>query len=355
MSTFRILGLMSGTSMDGLDIADVVFSKTPKNAWKFDLVNFKTFEYTESLRSRLSKSLELTTLEVVHLNNQMGSFFAQNVNRFIEEFKIPKNEIDAISSHGHTVFHQPEKNLTFQIANGAVIASETGINTISDFRIMDVSKGGNGAPLVPLGDFQLFGDLADSFLNLGGFSNISYRNKNKIMALDICPVNVVLNHLANLNGKIFDKNGELGRKHSIDQNIFVQLNQIPFYSKTGPKSLGIEWVNQEVFPILKNKVENITTFYEHIAFQIAQVLKERKLRSVFLSGGGAKNSFLVERIKFHYPGQVIIPRHEIVDYKEAIIFAFLGLLRLTKKINTLCSVTGAKSDSISGVIHIANA
>lgn len=355
MSTFRILGLMSGTSMDGLDIADVVFTETPKNAWKFDLVNFKTFEYTESLRSLLSKSLEITALEFVYLNNQMGSFFAQNVNRFIEEFKIPRNEIDAISSHGHTIFHQPDKNLTFQIANGAVIASKTGINTISDFRIMDVSKGGNGAPLVPLGDFRLFGDLADSFLNLGGFSNISYRTKNKILALDICPVNVVLNHLANLSGKIFDKNGELGRKYSIDQNIFVQLNQIPFYSKTGPKSLGIEWVNQEVFPILNNKVEYISTFYEHIAFQIAQVLKERKIRSVFLSGGGAKNSFLVERIKFHYPGQVIIPRHEIVDYKEAIIFAFLGLLRLNNKINTLCSVTGAKSDSVSGVIHIANA
>lgn len=355
MSTFRILGLMSGTSMDGLDIADVVFSKTSKESWKFELVNYKTFEYTDSLRSRLSKSLELTAIELAHLNNQMGSVFGQYVNRFIEEFKIPINEIDAISSHGHTIFHQPENNLTFQIANGAVIASETGIHTISDFRSIDVSKGGNGAPLVPLGDFQLFGDLADSFLNLGGFSNISYRNKKKILALDICPVNVVLNHLATLSGKNFDKNGDLGRKYDINQNIFDQLNQIPFYSKTGPKSLGIEWVNQEVFPILNNKVEYISTFYEHIAFQIAQVLKERKIRSVFISGGGAKNSFLVERIKLHYPGQVIIPRYEIVDYKEAIIFAFLGLLRLKNKINTLCSVTGANSDSISGVIHIPNA
>jgi len=227
---------------------------------------------------------------------------------------------------------------------------------VCDFRTLDVALGGNGAPLVPVGDAFLFSDYADSFLNLGGFSNISFQRKDKWSAFDICPVNLIFNFFANKNGLDFDKDGDLGKIGSLDDALFHQLNDLSFYHSSGPKSLGVEWLQNYFLPIVedaKNEVDAICTIYHHVAFQISKVLIKNKLDSVFVTGGGAKNLFLIELIQKYFNGKVIIPDEVTVDFKEAIVFAFLGVLRLREEINIFASVTGASKDNMGGCIHIS--
>lgn len=351
MSSFRILGLMSGTSLDGLDVADLLLTKDDAQNWQYEILHAKTLNYPPTLLKRLSNAVNESALEITQLSHDLGLFFGRMVNEFLNENGIEKAKIDAISSHGHTVFHQPKNGITLQIGNGPELAIATGIKTVCDFRVRDVLLGGNGAPLVPVGDQLLFSSEADSFLNLGGFSNISFSKNDAICAFDICPVNIVLNKLSEQVGKSYDENGLLGREGTIDAVMLDNLNRLSFYQQSYPKSLGVEWVRDFIEPIIKNDVKAITTYYEHIAIQISNVLNVNGLNSVFITGGGAKNRYLIERIKQYYSGKIIIPNDLMVDFKEAVIFALLGALRLSNEINVWGAVTGAKKDSISGVIH----
>lgn len=360
MESFRVLGLMSGTSLDGLDIVDVVFScskdslSNEEDKWDFKINNATTLPYPNALRKKLKKSTSLPTDQLLELDQQLGCFFGESVNVFLSENQLSKAAFDFVASHGHTVFHQPEKGFTLQIANGPEGAVVSNIPWVCDFRSMDVAKGGQGAPLVPIGDSALFSHKADSFLNIGGFCNISFNVADKWEAFDIAPANLILNKLANEAGLEYDKGGELGKNGAVDSTLLNALNELPFYTQNGAKSLGTEWLEDSFYPILDNTFNNIDTLrtcYEHLAIQITKSLHKHKLKSVFISGGGAHNSFLIELIKSKYKGEIIIPETLTIDFKEALIFAYLGLLRVLNKTNVSASVTGADRDSCAGIIH----
>jgi anhydro-N-acetylmuramic acid kinase len=352
MKSFRIIGLMSGTSIDGLDLADVEFSQSENGTWSFKLMCSETIDYTEEFRKRLRKAPFMTGENLGLLSVELGLFYGQEVLKFIDKHKISKDLITAIASHGQTIFHQPDKGFTLQIGNGPELTTVTGIKSIVDFRTKDVALGGNGAPLVPVADDYLFSNLADSFLNIGGFANISFKKKDWL-SFDICPANIVLNEIMQHFNKSFDFNGDIGRSAKINPTLTEELNNLNYYFQEGPKSLGSEWVEREVLTILENEDDEsikLGTFYSHIAYQISKSLEKNQLKSVFITGGGAKNSFLIDLIKRQYRGEVIIPEKDIIDFKEAIAFAFLGVLRLNNSDNVYSSVTGARDNSCSGVI-----
>lgn len=352
MKRFRIIGLMSGTSLDGLDLADVEFFQSGNGAWDFELIHSETVDYTDSFKEKLSKATLLSGEQLSRLSVELGRYYGHEVLKFFQKYNIDKNQITAIASHGQTIFHQPERGFTLQIGNGPELTAITGIQSVVDFRTKDVSLGGNGAPLVPVADDYLFSHLAESFLNIGGFANISFK-KSDWFSFDICPANIVLNDIMKYFNKPYDDNGDIGRKSEINQDLFEKLNNIDYYNQVGPKSLGWEWVEKMISPILnteQDKFVQLGTYYQHIAFQISKSLENHNLKSVLITGGGAFNSFLIESIKKQYSGEVKIPSKEIIAFKEAIAFAFLGLLRMNNEINVYASVTGAKKNSCSGVI-----
>jgi anhydro-N-acetylmuramic acid kinase len=302
----------------------------------------------------LSNSPTLSGVKLIELHTKYGRFLGTETKRFINKTGFYP---DLIASHGHTVFHQPELGFTFQIGNGADIAGITGITTISDFRTGDVALGGEGAPLVPVGDKLLFSEY-DYCLNLGGFANISFEENNRRIAFDICPVNFVLNHFAEKQGLQFDKNGELGKKGKVEIKLLEKLNHIDFYQKKPPKSLGREWVEQAFMQVVNSfnipDNDKLRTVYEHIAQQIAGTIsgedREKDGTKMLVTGGGAFNTFLIERLKSLLKIEIVIPSNEIVNFKEALIFAFLGILKYRGENNCLASVTGAKQDHSSGIV-----
>ena len=342
---YNVIGVMSGTSLDGLDIAHCEFWQENNN-WKFNIVDAKTFKYNKNWLQKLSNAHNLSSKDLIELNNIYGNFIGEKVIEFSN-----KRHIDFIASHGHTIFHNPEKGFTYQIGNGANIAATTKIKTIADFRTLDVSLGGQGAPLVPIGDKLLFSNY-DYCINLGGFANISFCKNDTRTAYDICPVNIIANSLVLPLGLEFDKDGELGRTGSINNELLYKLNSLEFYSKKHPKSLGREWVEKNISPLLiENKIsinDALRTLYEHVAFQISDNLK---YGNVLVTGGGTKNKYLISLIKQKSKlVNFIIPDVQLIDFKEALIFAFLGVLKNNKQINTLSSVTGASIDSSGGAI-----
>lgn len=354
--SYRILGLMSGTSLDGLDISDVRYSKHA-NQWNFEILNTKTVEYPQDLLIDLQNSTHLGALQLALLDKRLGSFFASQVNEFCHEFNIQKEVITAIASHGQTVFHQPEKGITLQIGCGTTIAHETGIQVINDFRKKDVAAGGQGAPLVPIGDLLLFGAQADSYLNIGGFANLSFKKEGTVKAFDICPTNILINLLMRKLGHSYDAFGKIASSYPIHQALLDELNSIDTYQYSQPISLGTEWLDKHVLPLIEDyscSIENkISTVTEHAAIQISKRLNDNELKNVFITGGGAKNTHLINRISSLFNGKIIIPDEKLIDFKEAIIFGFLGVLFLENKPNCLSSVTGAKKDVIGGVLHKA--
>lgn len=357
MKSCQLIGLMSGTSLDGLDVVNVHFSADHKGEIKFDLLGFQTYKFPEKLIQKIKSAMDLSGLKFMFLDNEIGDFYGDCVNDFILKFRFDKSKIMAIASHGQTIFHQPDKGLTVQIGNGTNLAVKTGLKVVNNFRTKDVALGGQGAPLVPVGDFALFHSQAESFLNIGGISNISFQKNNKISAFDICPGNLPLNKLANSRGLDYDKNGDLAKKGELNFFLLDLLNELDFYKEKAPKSLGVEWLENHFYPLIKfdKDIENnLRTVLEHEAIQIANVLNTNNLKSVFISGGGALNKFLVDRIAHYFEGKVIIPPKEIIEFKEAIIFAFLGFLYFENKVNSLCSVTGASRDSVGGVLHLPN-
>lgn len=353
MKTFEVIGLMSGTSLDGLDIACVKFNND--GAWHFDPVFCTSVSYSKTWRQNLSHAIYLNGLELKKLDLTYANFIGQEVRAFMKAHNLTP---DLIVSHGHTVFHQPDIGLTLQIGDGYKIHQATGIKTIADLRSMDLSLGGQGAPLVPLGDQLLFGDF-DYCLNLGGFSNISFQLHGQVIAFDICPVNTVLNHLSAQLGKAYDKNGVMAKSGKMIPDLLEKLNKLPYYNTKPPKSLGIEWVNSNMTNLLAegHPKDLLHTYCHHIADQIAAACSSVKsvkpnLPRLLATGGGAKNSFLMELIQEKLNGniKVVVPDSVIIDFKEAIVFAFLGLLKELGQINCLKSVTGARKDSSGGLV-----
>lgn len=354
MVELEILGLMSGTSLDGLDIAHVKFTFF-EGEMKFKLLNFKTFNYSEDFQTEIRNAVCLSALELIKLDKKIGKEFATCVNSFINENQLDPSKIHAIASHGQTIYHQPENGFTVQIGCGATIAYHTRISVVNDFRTMDVVAGGQGAPLVPKGDFDLFKVQADAFLNLGGFANISLKKENQIIAFDICPANLPLNEIVHKMGLTFDKDGLLARIGNINSKLFNELNELHFYSQNAPKSLGTEWLSTQFYPKLEkytlSENDQLATIVEHNAFQISKIVEQFGCKKVFVTGGGTKNVFLMERISKHTAAEVIIPEEEISDFKEAIIFAYLGALFLMDQPNCVSSVTGAEKSVIGGCMH----
>lgn len=348
---YDVIGLMSGTSLDGLDLCYCELNCTA-DRWTFDIKVAKTVPYTDTLRERLQGAPAITGIELAMLHSAFGRYCGEEVNRFCDEEKIRPG---LIASHGHTVFHRPDQGYTLQIGCGATIAAITGITTACDFRTGDVALGGQGAPLVPIGDRLLFGDY-DYCLNIGGFSNISFEQQGRRIAYDLCPSNIVLNELAGREGQAMDKDGRLAAGGQCVPDLLERLNTLPFYQASHPKSLGREWVDASITPLLQQFVSHPTedllnTFTEHIAWQIARTLPNDPALRMLVSGGGALNTFLINRIRHYCRLQVVVAEPLVLHYKEALIFALLGVLRLRHQTNCLASVTGASTDHCSGYLY----
>lgn len=346
--SFFAIGLMSGTSLDGLDICYSKFTKNNPN-WTFEILKCETIPYSYNWENDLKRAIYLSSEKLLELNSEYGFYLGEETQKFIVKNKI--TELDLIASHGHTVFHQPKNKFTLQIGDGRAIKIKTNKTVVYDFRSQDVLLGGNGAPLVPIGDELLFSEF-DACLNLGGFSNISLKRAGKRVAFDICPVNIILNDLALKLGKKYDENGDFAKSGIIDYELLNELNQLKFYQEKAPKSLGIEWINEQVLPLIKNqKTEDLlATFTEHSAVQIAKIFDEFEIKNVLITGGGTYNSYLIEKIKAKTKTEINIPSKEIIEYKEALVFAFMGVLRSLDLNNVLSSATGSLTDHSSGLI-----
>ena len=338
---------MSGTSLDGLDICYAKFWKENTN-WKFEICSAETYPYNDEWRNKLENAFCSTAESLAQLHSEFGFYLGKQVKQFIKTNSIEK--IDLIASHGHTVFHNPKSKYTTQIGDGRAIKICTELPTIYDFRTQDVLLGGNGAPLVPIGDELLFSEY-DACLNLGGFSNISFKKENKRIAFDICPVNIVLNELSKQLGQEYDEDGLLAKKGTVYSTVLQDLNELPFYHNLPPKSLGKEWVEKYIKPILSEleTSEALATFTEHCAIQIATIFNQNRLKTILCTGGGTYNSFLIERIKHHSTSEIIIPDSDIINFKEALIFAFMGVLNKVSENNILSSATGSLQDHKSGI------
>lgn len=356
MDTYYALGLMSGTSLDGLDIAHCRLTYKNEN-WIYDILNSTTIEYDGYWIDSLRGAESLPAQALIALDHDFGKFLGEQSNTFIRHNNL---KVDFIASHGHTVFHQPSQHISLQIGNGAYLAAYSMLPVICDFRTTDIALGGQGAPLVPIGDELLFSDY-DFCLNLGGISNVSFNQSGKRIAFDVGACNMLLNTLANEAGLSYDNKGNLARSGSINEKLLQELNAPTYFSDPYPKSLGKEWVLEHSLKSLSNNSslpleDRLHTTCHHIAYQIKQalpLLSDKKHR-ILTTGGGAFNSFLMELLQY-YLGEafsVEIPEPEIISFKEALVFAFLGTLRWRGEHNSLGSVTGACRNSIGGAIYL---
>jgi len=348
---YNIIGLMSGTSLDGLDIAFCRFEKKGIN-WNYSIIQAETVEYSAEWKRRLHSLNKSTASDFVQVDIEYGQFIGRTVKNFIGRFTLKP---DFISSHGHTIFHHPSKGINCQIGRGSVIAAETGFPVICDFRSTDMALGGQGAPLVPLGDRILFHEYGFC-LNLGGFANISFEKENQRIAFDICPVNTVLNMLARQMGKDYDEGGKSAASGTTDESLLMKMNALPYYHLEPPKSLGKEWLEEFFLPALEQSgiaiQDQLRTVCEHISIQTGRVISDPLQGTLLITGGGAFNTFLVDLIRKTSPVNVVLPDPLTINFKEALIFAFLGLMRWLEEINCLKSVTGAISDSSGGAIYL---
>ncbi|WP_396170978.1 anhydro-N-acetylmuramic acid kinase [Flavobacterium sp.] len=348
---YKVIGVMSGTSLDGIDLAAVEFSVLD-HKWSFKILEKETISYTEDWVNQLKEAVAFSEEKLTQLNENYTLLLGGIIKDFINKFHL--EDIDAVCSHGHTILHQPQNGFTLQIGNLPNIAKIVGRKVVCDFRVQDVQLGGQGAPLVPIGDRILFSEY-DYCLNLGGFSNVSFEEKNNRIAFDISPVNTVLNFYANKLGLDYDNKGEISRSGNLNSDLLNELNALEYYSKPFPKSLGFEFVKEIVLPLIEKYSiaieDKMHTFTEHIALQTAKALPSKNGK-LLVTGGGAYNTFLMERMQFHLPTmKIIIPDAEILEFKEALIFALLGVLKLRNEINVLASVTGSKQDHSTGIIY----
>ena len=343
---------MSGTSLDGLDICCCQFTRQKDDNWSYEILAAQAVPYNDSWRSLLRNSIEQKDEDaLLLLSKDFGAFMAREVDYFMGKNYL--TDIDFVVSHGHTVHHRPEEGITVQIGEGAEMAVDLGLMVINDFRVLDVELGGQGAPLVPMVDKLLFSEY-DGCLNLGGIANISFDREGLRLAFDICPANLPLNKLVSENlGELYDKDGSYAASGTVISPLLEQLNQLHFYQTNGPKSLGVEWLEDQFYPLLRkeNDWKNILrTIVEHETDQIARICNQNELKRVLVTGGGAFNTFFMERLRSKSHSEFVVPEAELVEFKEALAFAFLGVLRSRNEVNTLASVTGAREDSCGGKI-----
>jgi len=410
---YKVIGLMSGSSLDGLDIAYVHLQeragsgKQAAKSWDFELIHTTCYPYTESWKQRLAAAPSLSALEYQLLHVEYGHYLGEQVLRFIQEFGL-EYKVQLIVSHGHTTFHWPARQLTAQLGDGAAIAATTRVNVVSDLRAMDLALGGQGAPIVPIGEELLLPGY-ELFLNVGGIANVSKHGGaggaaggggagsgsgagRGFLAFDICPANRVLNALAELERRPHDEGGTLAASGKIDHPLLQQLNALPYYNMPYPKSLANEFGTEVVLPLIRqamserglSTVDALRTYVEHIALQVARAVdalggtdgarggaraagdaaagdaafvaaggaEAGAVRRMLVTGGGAHNTFLVERLRHRLGFEVVVPEKSLVDYKEALIMALIGVLRWREENNVLASVTGASRDSIGGAVWI---
>lgn len=347
---YNVIGVMSGTSLDGIDVAHCTF--TNQNGWKFEILEAETLPYPAVWVEKLKNLVTFSKSELLKLDEDYTSFLGDAIHQFIQKYKL--TNLDAVCSHGHTALHQPQNGLTYQIGNLPILAGHINETVVCDFRVEDVALGGQGAPLVPIGDRLLFAEY-DYCLNLGGFANISSDANGQRIAYDICPANIVLNHYVKDLGFDYDNGGEIAASGIVNKELLEQLNALSYYTSAYPKSLGLEWVKSDILPLIDsfqlNTKDVLRTFVEHIAIQIANITNVKSGASVLITGGGTFNTFLVNCFSAKTDNAIVIPDNSIIEYKEALIFAFLGVLRLRNENNCLGSVTGAVNDHSSGKIY----
>ncbi len=366
----QVIGLMSGTSLDGLDLAACSFTYH-EGEWSYEIVAAETIPYSPGWISRLQSAPGLGGRDLIKLHLDYGHHLGKMARSFRVKHNLRQDIL--ISSHGHTVFHDPGNGYTFQIGHGAAIAASAQTTVVSDLRSMDVAMGGQGAPLVPIGDRLLFPEY-DYCLNIGGFANISFEEDRKRMAFDICPANFVLNRLirrakipastyidsGRLHGELdlleYDPDGNIARSGKLIPELLEKLNDLSFYKRQGPKSLGEEWVKEHIWPLIPvsaNLPDILHTYTVHVASQISKIISKIPGKKVLVTGGGAYNSFLMEKLQAFVSGttEIYIPDKMLIEFKEALVFAFLGLLCMEGLPNCLSSVTGAACDTIGGSIH----
>lgn len=368
---YNVIGLMSGSSLDGLDIAFVEFTETA-GKWAYDIKCAACIEYENEWIEKLKNAIHFSALDYQILHTDYGRYLAEKVNEFSDKFQL-QHKISLIASHGHTTFHFPEKKMTHQLGDGAAIAAEAELPVVTDLRSVDIAFGGQGAPIVPLGEKLLFPDY-HYFLNIGGIANISINNKqtnnpdspsdkNEIIAFDICAANRVLNMLASEKNKAYDEDGKMASSGKINETLLEKLNSLEYFSLPYPKSLGNSFGTDIIFPLIKSfnltTDDSLATYVEHISVQIKHALQsyfsKTEIQQLMITGGGAFNKFLVERISRHLQEinfEVFIPEDDVVIYKEALIMALLGTLRWREQYTVLSSVTGAKRNSIGGALWL---
>lgn len=348
--SYNIIGVMSGTSLDGIDLAHCIFTNE-NGKWSFQILECETVSYNTAWLNKLKVAVDFSVDELKTLNSDYTKLLGEIISDFITKHTI--RNLDAVCSHGHTILHQPQNGFTLQIGNLPQIASYTNQKVVCDFRIQDVQFGGQGAPLVPIGDRILFPEY-DYCLNLGGFSNVSFEENGIRIAFDISPVNTVLNFYANKLGFDYDDKGKISASGKLNSELFDKLNSLDYFKKSFPKSLGFEFVKESVLPLIENysisTEDKMHTFTEHIALQISLAIANKKGK-LLATGGGTYNDFLIQRMQFQLTEMgIIIPDKKVLEFKEALIFGLLGVLKLRNEVNVLCSVTGAKNDHSSGVI-----
>ncbi|MGI9546702.1 MAG: anhydro-N-acetylmuramic acid kinase [Flavobacteriaceae bacterium] len=357
MKVFKVLGLMSGTSVDGLDMAYCHFWRD-NGSWEFEVKKAKTVAY-DLWSDKLKEAIQLDAEKLLIMHQEYGTYLGEQAALFIKEENIA---IDFIASHGHTVHHRPDLGLTFQLGSGQHLANASEQLTVCDFRTNDVALGGQGAPLVPIGD-QIFFSNYDFCLNLGGISNVSMEKNGSRIAYDIGVANMLLDHIIQKQDLAYDDKGKIARSGRLNKLLLDELNELEYYKQPFPKSTGYEWFKSEILPIIEQSKLDVPdllhTSVHHICQQIAEQLLDHvksEQNTLLVTGGGAFNTFLTDvlRSKLEQKIEVIIPGSELVAYKEALIFAFMGLLRTEGEINVLKSVTGATKDSCSGVIYLAS-
>jgi len=352
-SRYHVIGIMSGTSLDGVDLVYVTLS-LQEGKWSFEMEHGQTVSYSDSWRNKLKTAIALNKEELDKLDEQYTVYLAQVITTFIQEHAL--ETVDFVCSHGHTILHRPDLGYTVQIGNLPILADLIQHKVVCDFRVQDVILGGQGAPLVPVGDRLLFSEY-EACLNLGGFANVSYENQlNYRIAYDVCPVNVLLNEQAQQCGLLYDDEGKRAKQGQVSLPLLEALNELEYYAKTPPKSLGVEFVMSHIKPLLSlyphTAEDYLATFVEHIAMQIAKGIRLPQGATILVTGGGALNCYLMERIRYYAPFyQFEIPQSLLINYKEALIFALLGVLKVRDEVNTLASVTGAQYDHSSGVIY----
>ena len=353
--SYYAIGLMSGSSLDGLDICYVRFQNYDFR-FEYEIIQADCIEYTNEFRERLRNAPNLSAFEFSKLHTELGKYFGQLTNDFNKKNKIEK--LDFICSQGQTIFHQPNLGFTTQIGCGAQIAAQTNYKVVCDLRTSDVANAGQGAPIVPIAERYLF-SAYKVFLNIGGIANIAFHEDGKIIAYDVCAANTLLNFFAKQKGLEYDKDGNLARSGNIIPALLDELNNIAFCKQAAPKSLGTEHIVSDWLPLFEkheNTIENkLATAVEHIAMQVAKAIKSeiRNLNSeMLITGGGALNSFLVKRIQHHSTIKITVPDVLTIQYKEALAMAFIGLLRILEIPNCLSSVTGAKKDVIGGAVYL---